>query len=87
MMSIVGKKCFVVRPSSVENCYALTRWSCVDVIHYLIKRSAIGVGTITLYQIEDCVDDSSAYETMDKLIAESPFLRDYLPLAEAMQPT
>eukprot|EP01114_Cavostelium_apophysatum_P009152 TRINITY_DN2222_c0_g1_i1.p1 TRINITY_DN2222_c0_g1~~TRINITY_DN2222_c0_g1_i1.p1 ORF type:complete len:799 (-),score=216.79 TRINITY_DN2222_c0_g1_i1:869-2980(-) len=63
-----GGDVFLVRTSSVEGCYALSKYftSTKSFIHFIIAPTKGGYG------LKDCGDDTKSYESLDDLIANSP---------------
>lgn len=67
---------FLVRSSSIQGCYALSRWKPgSNPEHYIIAPCAEG------YLIQDCLD-TNTYPTLNDLIASTFELNDYRPVGD-----
>jgi len=73
-----GTMCFLVRTSSVEHCYALSKFfsDTSHFIHYIIAPTPTGYG------LKDCLDDTASYATLDDLINNTPVIRGFISVGK-----
>jgi len=83
----MGSPCFLLRSSSVRDCFALTLSRSnsdgnTTVMHYLIyPRDGKGLS------IQDCDEDQGIYRSLVELINQSPLLKGYLPVSSPISST
>lgn len=68
---------FLIRASSVPNCYALSKCSNFQVWHLVIQPASEG------YVIQDS-NDKAAYPSLDLLVQETPELKGFLPIGSIL---
>jgi len=83
----MGSPCFLLRSSSVRDCFALTLSRSnsdgnTTVMHYLIyPRNGKGLS------IQDCDEDQGIYQSLFDLVNQSPLLKGYLPVSSPISST
>jgi len=70
-----GVDCFLVRNSSVERCYALSKYfvASKSFIHFIISPTQSGG-----YHLKECAEDSASYASLEQLINNSPITRGFI---------